>query len=78
MKTKYVEIIKPKIKVLLNIKIWYSAIFNNFILTQFKILIHALKTSYKTYKKKYVTKYYKMLDMSISYHKFLKLFFKKL
>lgn len=58
--------------------IQYLAIFNHFILTQFNVLISALKVSYDDYKKGTIAKYYEMLDRGSLYNKFVNMFFKRL
>lgn len=78
MKTRRIENIKPKIKVLVNIKIWYLNAFFNLILTQFNDLVYALKASHDNYEENITTEYYQMLEIGYLYYKFIKTLFERL
>lgn len=54
------------------------AIFNDFTLAKFNILIYILKASYDNYKQYTRAEYYEMLDIGILYDEFVKTFFEKL
>lgn len=78
LKTRCIEIMKPEAKILTDMKIKYSAIFDDFTLTQFSTLIYALKVNYNNYRRCTITEYYKMLGIATLYNKFIKAFFKRL
>lgn len=63
---------KPKVKVLANIKIQYSDIFFNLTLTQFNDLIYALKTGHNDYRRSIVIEYYEILEIDYLCDKFVK------
>lgn len=78
METRRIENIKPEIKVLVNIKIWYFNAFCNLTLTQFNDLIYALKASHDNYEENITTEYYQMLEIGYLYYKFIKTLFERL
>lgn len=69
---------KPKAKVLANIKIWYSDIFFNLTLIQFSDLIYTLNANHDDYRKNIAAEYYKILGIGHLYDKFIKKPLKKL
>lgn len=69
---------KPKIKVLVKIKIWYFDTFFILTLTQFNALIHSLKANHDDYKRNITIKYYKILKIGHLYDKFVKKLLKRL
>lgn len=78
LEARCIKIIKPKVKVLIVMKIWYLAVFEDFILTQFNALIYTLKTSYDDYRGSTIAEYYEILGIGKLRDKFVEVFFKRL
>lgn len=78
LEARRIKTMKPEAKVLADIKIWYPDAFNDFTLTQFSSLIHALKASYNDYRGNTAAEYYEILDIGSLCHKFVEALFKRL
>lgn len=78
LELRHVESLKPEIKVLVDIKIWYLNAFFDLTLTQFSNLVHASKAGDIKYGGSIITKYYKILNISHLCDKFVERLFEKL
>ncbi len=74
---RHIESLKPEVKVLTDMNIWYPDTFFDFTLAQFSDLIHNLKTSHVEYGGNPTAEYYEMLGIGHLRDKFIENFFEK-
>lgn len=78
LKARRIKSMKPKAKLLAEMKIRDSDAFLDFTLTQLSDLVHVLKASQDDYRGSTATEYYEILGISHLCNKFVETFFERL
>ena len=77
LEARRVESLKPEVKVLVDIKIWYPDAFFDLSLTQFSDLVY-IQTYYFNYRGNTAAKYYEMLGIGYLHDNFIEGLFERL